>query len=889
MELEVTVRQATGATIQAEDLEKERQFYITEYGAIQGGEPVKNTKAINAAIEAAAQVGGGTVVIPNGEFKTYTIRLQSHVNLYLDKGAVIRAARTDIKSGYEPQIGEGGNYDEPEVNRYAGLEDHGHAYFANSLVYGADLKNIMIYGEGRFDGSCYDEEGYRQYVLMGGDPAEPDKRSQKGHKGEWFGNKGIALVRCENVVLKDFSFVIGGHFAIITEGVENLLVDHILVDTTRDAIDVDCCQNVTIRNSVFNSLTDDALVMKASFGAGKYMPLKNVLIEDCTVSGFDAGSVFHRTYTRDKLVATDRCGPTGRVKLGTESTCGYECVTVRRVHFQRSRGFALEAVDGSDLSHILMEDCTMDDVSSSPIFIRAGERGRFPVTGCRKEDDLVAHENNVRLDQRNWVLPMWEDEPVYEAKRFTPSYQKNQRVTVDGHSYFNIVDAKEPTRINYTNVHNKDGQWYPITYDREKHCYVPDEKKPLQQRELAYYANACGYEKPAFVHDIIIRRVRITNADPRYPMLIMGLKNSRIENVQLEQIQVEFRGGMTMEHAVEQRQLNTNRKYTQYETKPSIQTLPWLVNTFFLKEEGLLPRVSWNAEENEWQDNPYLVPELPAVYPEPSNWGILPAYGLYARHVKNLCVRDVEMSTRVLDERHAVVLEDTERVVLEQVSTKNGKEERYNSNLKDAQIEAELALITNHYARPTNYEYVLEEPYHITTIKDWKAPKAWRVKEVQLTAPAPGTPLDSYYSYPTTPIPENGYFYKVPTEDYPLPLTVYRPFVTVEGDLRISVGQETVMKFIVHHPACEATMENGSMFIYNEAVENIPFVVEGENISTKLTIEGLPAGANYDEKERKLYWLPKEEQVGEHRLSVILDDGILEEKHSFVIEVCVQR
>ena len=184
---------------------------------------------------------------------------------------------------------------------------------------------------------------------------------------------------------------------------------------------------------------------------------------------------------------------------------------------------------------------------------------------------------------------------------------------------------------------------------------------------------------------------------------------------------------------------------------------------------------------------------------------------------------------------------------------------------------------------------MLEEPYHITTIKDWKAPKAWRVKEVQLTAPAPGTPSDSYYSYPTTPIPENGYFYMVSTEEYPLPLTVYRPFVTVEGDLRISVGQETVMKFIVHHPACEATMENGSMFIYNEAVENIPFVVEGENISTKLTIEGLPAGANYDEKERKLYWLPKEEQVGEHRLSVILDDGILEEKHSFVIEVCVQR
>ena len=67
----------------------------------------------------------------------------------------------------------------------------------------------------------------------------------------------------------------------LRRGVENMLVEDVLVDTTRDALDVDCCQNVTIRNSTFNSLTDDALVMKASYGAGKFMPLKNVLIEDC--------------------------------------------------------------------------------------------------------------------------------------------------------------------------------------------------------------------------------------------------------------------------------------------------------------------------------------------------------------------------------------------------------------------------------------------------------------------------------------------------------------------------------------------------------------------------------------------------------------------------------
>ena len=51
-----------------------------------------------------------------------------------------------------------------------------------------------------------------------------------------------------------------------------------------------------------------------------------------------------------------------------------------------------------------------------------------------------------------------------------------------------------------------------------------------------------------------------------------------------------------MEHATEQRQLNTNWEYTQYQTKPSIQSLPWFVNTFFLKNEGLLPRVDWDEK-----------------------------------------------------------------------------------------------------------------------------------------------------------------------------------------------------------------------------------------------------------------------------------------------------
>ena len=133
----LNIPRATGSTVDKSVLLDESRLYlITDFGAVSEGDPVQNTKAINAAIQAASEAGGGTVVVPAGDFKSYTIRLQSGVNLRIDANGIIRAARADLYDWYGNQtmVGEGGNYDEPEVNLYAGLQDHGHTYFANSLA-----------------------------------------------------------------------------------------------------------------------------------------------------------------------------------------------------------------------------------------------------------------------------------------------------------------------------------------------------------------------------------------------------------------------------------------------------------------------------------------------------------------------------------------------------------------------------------------------------------------------------------------------------------------------------------------------------------------------------------------------------------------------------------
>jgi Putative Ig domain len=515
----------------------------------------------------------------------------------------------------------------------------------------------------------------------------------------------------------------------------------------------------------------------------------------------------------------------------------------------------------------------MDNVSSSPIFIRAGERGRFPVTGNSTKEVVNAKEGNVRIDNVNWVLPNTSDYESYPAKRFIPSYQRNQSVCVDGHSAFFVVNQEQPTKINLGNVVEIDGKFYLLSYDELKKEYLPDMSKEIAKENLGLYANAVGKDHMPKVYNIEISNIKVTNADPRYPMILMGLTDSPIQNVVIKNIDVEYRGGLKMEHAVEQRQLNTNWKYTQFETKTSIQTLPWLVNTFFLKSEGLLPRLDWDEETNAWREDPYNVPEMPEVYPEPSNWGILPAYGLYARHVEGLELSDIKLSFQVEDERHAIVLDDIKDVSVEGLNA---------SIAKDV---AKVAKVTNNYKRHTNLEYVKNEAYFTTTVTNLLVSDTTSVEEIVVNAPAPGTPNDTFYTKPTLPIPENGYTYKIETKDYPLPQTVFRPFIMIDKEPIVNVNQDLSLKFKVRNPASQTTMEETDGQIYNETVAHKDYLVKGVENEVKISITNLPKGASFDMENGCFLWKPNENQMGEYTLNVVLDDGILSEEIKVSIKV----
>jgi polygalacturonase len=206
-----------------------------------------------------------------------------------------------------------------------------------------------------------------------GDPEAIAERRMDG-----LGNKAIALKRARNVTLRDISILNGGHFAVLATGVDTLTIDNVKVDTNRDGFDIDSSRNVRISNASVNSPNDDAIVLKSSYALGEARATENVTITNCSVSGYDVGSVFDGTFRKTQERAPDRDGVTGRIKLGTESNGGFRNITISNCVFDRSRGLAIETVDGGAIEDVTITNLTMRDVTTAPIFLRVGNRGRGP-------------------------------------------------------------------------------------------------------------------------------------------------------------------------------------------------------------------------------------------------------------------------------------------------------------------------------------------------------------------------------------------------------------------------------------------------------------------------------------------------------------------------------
>jgi len=350
-------------TTQSMSHEVKTVYNVRKFGATGDGKTLDNG-AINKAIDAAAEAGGGTVLVPAGTYLCGSIHLKSNIHLVIDTGASILGAPQSMMA-----------YDAEENFQGPAFQDGGHTYFHNSLIWGENITNVFITGHGMISGGGLSTgdgiedrmDGFNNFGKTNTAITGPGTTPWPQH----LGNKSIALKLCRNVLIRDITIFHGGHFCILVTGCDDMTIDNVTIDTERDGMDIDCCKNTMVSNCRVNSPGDDGICPKSTYALGKPVIEDNLTIMNCQVSGFQVGTLLDGTMI-------PRPNGNGRIKFGTESSGGFRNVTIANCTFRSCRGLALEEVDGGIMENVSINNITMMDVPHYGIYITTGRRDRTP-------------------------------------------------------------------------------------------------------------------------------------------------------------------------------------------------------------------------------------------------------------------------------------------------------------------------------------------------------------------------------------------------------------------------------------------------------------------------------------------------------------------------------
>jgi len=248
-------------------------FNIKNYGARGDGKTV-NTQAINKAVTACADAGGGTVVVPAGIFLTGTVQLKSHVTLMLEKGAVIKGV-TDLEA-YLPYVPtrEMGKYDNANKFRWN-----------RALILGVGVADVAITGSGTIDGD---------HVV---DP-QGEERMRGPHT--------VLFAESRNLSFSGVTVNNAANYAFMAYEIENAVYHNLTVNQGWDGIHIRGGKHVIIRNSSFYTGDDaiaggywedmvitDCHINSSCNGIRMIMPADGLNISHCTFAG--PGRYPHRT------------------------------------------------------------------------------------------------------------------------------------------------------------------------------------------------------------------------------------------------------------------------------------------------------------------------------------------------------------------------------------------------------------------------------------------------------------------------------------------------------------------------------------------------------------------------------------------------------------------
>lgn len=297
----------------------DQDFNIANFGAIADGK-TKNTAAFAATIEACSKAGGGSVIVPAGTWFTGPIIMRSHVNLHLEKGAVV--SFSSDPNDYSPSVFESLG---------------GHA--RSGLICNNEGEDIALTGDGEFIGNgqlwwklVQAKAAERKRLKVQPDPhmstipSSYDVVDPKTGKKDKIGRPTfVSFNNSKNILIDGPTFRDGPIFMVHPNSCEDVIIRNIHVFSAggpnTDGIDPNACTNVLIENCYLDT-GDDCLVIKSE----RSKSAENIVIRNLTTHRGHGGIVVGSTVEGGvRNVFADNChfdGTDTGIRLKSNRLCG---------------------------------------------------------------------------------------------------------------------------------------------------------------------------------------------------------------------------------------------------------------------------------------------------------------------------------------------------------------------------------------------------------------------------------------------------------------------------------------------------------------------------------------------------------------------------------------
>ncbi len=247
-------------------------FYVDQFGAVADGKTL-NTKAIQAAIDACHEAGGGRVVFRGGVYMSGTIVLKSHVTLHIESDSVL--------------YGSPDCADYPELPRRHVEVAKLPRYQSASLIYAEECHHIGITGTGTIDAHG---DAFIEKVPEGETYWMPYRRIDAPTPPRVVFFTGCQHIRVEDVTMTnqpagwsywihDCDYASFHRVKILAE----------LKYPNNDGIHINCSRNVTVSDSII-SCGDDSIIVRAnSISLAENKVCEKVTVTNCTLTSHSGG------------------------------------------------------------------------------------------------------------------------------------------------------------------------------------------------------------------------------------------------------------------------------------------------------------------------------------------------------------------------------------------------------------------------------------------------------------------------------------------------------------------------------------------------------------------------------------------------------------------------